>query len=64
MAMGICLPAKLRRRLGGVLALCMVASQGRAGAASVSEGMAKNGVLMDAAKTVTATFDAVPVQVP
>jgi tetratricopeptide (TPR) repeat protein len=39
--MGICLPA--RRRLGAVLALCMVASQGRAGAANLSEGMAKNG---------------------
>jgi tetratricopeptide (TPR) repeat protein len=43
MAMGICLPAKLRRQLGGVLALCMVASQSPAGAANASEGIAKNG---------------------
>ena len=41
MAMGICLPA--RRRFGLVLAICMVASQGRAGAANLSDGTVKSG---------------------
>jgi tetratricopeptide (TPR) repeat protein len=41
MAMGMCLPA--RRRFGVVLAICLVASQGRAGAANLSDGAAKGG---------------------
>ena len=43
MAMGICLSAMRRRRLGVVFAIGMIASQGRAGAANLSEGMAKSG---------------------
>jgi len=55
MAMGICLPAKRRRRLGAVLALCLFASQGRAGAANLPDDVAKSGV-KDAKQEAKARF--------
>jgi hypothetical protein len=42
MAMGTCLPAKRWRRFGVALAICLLASQGRAGASRASEGAAKS----------------------
>ena len=42
MAMGTCLPAKRWRRFGVALAICLLASQGHAGAGRAPEGAAKS----------------------